>query len=139
MKLTFAQNIKTAINSATLDSINETLGNEFRNVSSSVSVEHDSLKVKSINASFGSILRSDVSTITVAENRKKDGYVINCETVYKPSVAFWIFCIIDIILISTVIGFVIGFGATLGLYFYNKSLVEKSIKDVLDKVKQNFE
>ena len=139
MKLTFAQNIKTTVNDETLASITETLEEEFKKVSASARPVNGNIKATSINASFGSILRKDVSTITVSENRKKDGYVINCETEYKPSVAFWIFCVIDFILITTVIGFVIGFGATLGLYFYNKSLVEKAVKDALDKIKQNFE
>ena len=139
MKLTFAQNIKTTVNDETFASITETLEEEFKKVSASARPVNGNIKATSINASFGSILRKDVSTITVSVNRKKDGYVINCETEYKPSVAFWIFCVIDCILITTVIGCVIGFGATLGLYFYNKSLVEKAVKDVLDKIKQNFE
>lgn len=139
MKLTFAQNIKTTVNDETLASITETLEEEFKKVSASARPVNGNIEATSINASFGSILRKDVSTITVSENRNKEGYVINCETEYKPSVAFWIFCVIDVFLVVTLIGFVIAFGATLGLYFYNKSLVEKAVKDALDKVKQNFE
>lgn len=97
------------------------------------------LEAKSINASFGSILRDDKSIITIRESINKDGYVVNCDTVYKPSVFFWIFFVADIILITTVIGFLVGMGATLGLYFYNKSLVEKAVKDALEKTKQNLE
>ena len=41
--------------------------------------------------------------------------------------------------LTTVIGFIIGFGTTLGLYFYNKSLVEKAVKGALEKVKLNIE
>ena len=139
MKLTFAQNIKTTVNDETLASLNETLEEEFKKVSASARPVNGSIEATAFNASFGSILRKHVSTITVSENRKKDGYVINCETEYKPSVFFWIFCVIDFFLIPTLIGAVLGFGATLGLYFYNKSLVEKAIKDALDKVKQNFD
>ena len=139
MKMSFAQNIKTTVNEETLASLKEALLEEFKKVSASTKETNDNIEVSTINASFGSILRKDVSMITISNNRKNDGYVINCETEYKPSVAFWIFCVIDIILLTTVVGFVIGFGATLGLYFYNKSLVEKAIKDAFDKVKQNYD
>ena len=139
MNLSFSENIKTTVDDATLESIYDALEDEFKKVSDTVHKFDDYLEATSINASFGSILRKDVSTIRINESRKKDGYIINCDTVYKPSVAFWIFCIIDFLLISTVIGFVIGFGATLGLYFYNKSLVEKAVKGALEKVKQNIE
>ena len=139
MNLSFSENIKTTVDDATLESIYDALEDEFKKVSDTVNKFDDYLEATSINASFGSILRKDVSTIRINESRKKDGYIINCDTVYKPSVAFWIFCIIDFLLISTVIGFVIGFGATLGLYFYNKSLVEKAVKGALEKVKQNIE
>ena len=140
MKLTFAQNIKTTVNDETLASLNETLEEEFKKVSGSVRpVNGSNIEATAINASFGSGLRNDVSLITISENRKKDGYVINCETEYKPSLWFWICCVIDLFLFSTVIGGIIGSATTLGLYFYNKSLVEKAVKDALDKVKQNFE
>ena len=139
MNLTFSENIKSTVDDATLESIYGALEDEFKKISCSVRKSDDFLEATSVNASFGSILRKDVSTIRVSENRKKDGYVINCDTVYKPSVAFWIFCIIDFVLITTVIGFIIGFGTTLGLYFYNKSLVEKAVKGALEKVKLNIE
>lgn len=139
MNLAFSENIKFPVNEENLNAVCNTLEDEFKKISISTRKLDDGLEATAINASFGSILRNDVSTITVKENRNKDGYVINCETVYKPSVAFWIFCVIDFVLITTIIGFVIGFGVTLGLYFYNKSLVEKSIKSALEKVKQNLE
>ena len=132
MNLTFSENIKSTVDDATLESIYGALEDEFKKISCSVRKSDDFLEATSVNASFGSILRKDVSTIRVSENRKKDGYVINCDTVYKPSVAFWIFCVIDFVLITTVIGFIIGFGTTLGLYFYNKSLVEKAVKGALE-------
>ena len=139
MNLSFSTKIKTTNDEATIASIYDMLEEEFKKISITVRENGNCLEAESVNASFGSILRKDISTIKVEENHKKDGYVINCNTVYKPSVAFWIFCVIDFLLISTVIGFIIGFGVTLGLYFYNKSLVEKAVKGALDNVKQNIE
>lgn len=140
MNLSFSTKINTAVNEASQSFLRETLGNEFNKISQSIWFKDSTmLEAKSINASFGSILRDDKSIITIRESINKDGYVVNCDTVYKPSVFFWIFFVADIILITTVIGFLVGMGATLGLYFYNKSLVEKAVKDALEKTKQNLE
>ena len=139
MNLTFSETIKTSVNEKTSEEIFNALEDEFKKISNSVRRLGDKLEATAVNASFGSILRSDVSTVTVSENRKKDGYVVNCETVYKPSAAFWIFIVIDLFLAITVIGLIIGLGATLGLYFYNKNLVTKAVQDALGKVKNNIE
>ena len=139
MNLSFSQNIKIDVTEENFDLICNELNDEFKKISEKVNETDDGLCAESINASFGSILRKDISNVRIKENRKRDGYIINCDTVYKPSVAFWIFCVIDFFLVVTLIGFVIAFGVTLGLYFYNKSLVEKAVRGALDKVKQNVE
>ena len=139
MNLAFTQNVKIDVTEENFDLICNELNDEFKKISEKINETDDGLCAESINASFGSILRKDISNVSIKENRKRDGYIINCDTVYKPSVAFWIFCIIDFFLVVTLIGFVIALGVTLGLYFYNKSLVEKSIRGALDKVKQNVE
>ncbi|MGN0867212.1 MAG: hypothetical protein ACI4SG_06005 [Oligosphaeraceae bacterium] len=143
MKFTCVQNVKTTVNDETLAMIMEKMEEEFKKISSSTQSRvyttqfQSGTYVTGINPSFISIFRKDISIITVSENRKKDGYIINCETEYGPSVAFWIFCVFafllagELLFVSPIVCF--------GLYFYNKSLVEKSIKDVLDKIKQNFE
>ena len=139
MNLSFSQNIKIDVTEENFDLICNELNDEFKKISEKVNETDDGLCAESINASFGSILRKDISNVRIKENRKRDGYIINCDTVYKPSVAFWIFCVIDFFLVVTLIGFVIALGVTLGLYFYNKSLVEKAIRGALDKVQQNVE
>ena len=139
INLSFSQNIAVEVNQENYDAIYNELYDEFKKISLNVRETDNWLSAESINASFGSILRKDTSNVSVTKNRRQNGCVINCETVYKPSVAFWIiFCVIDFVLITTVIGFVLGFGATLGLYFYDKSLVEKAVKGALDNVKQNI-
>lgn len=140
MNLSFSTKINTPTNEASLSFLRETLGREFNKISQSIWFKDSiTLEAKSINASFGSILRDDKSIITIKESINKDGYVVNCDTVYKPSGYFWIFFVFDIFLLTTFVGFLVGMGSTIGLYFYNKTLVEKAIKDALEKVKQNLE
>ena len=115
------------------------LEDEFKKISISVNRSGDTLEATSINASLGSILRKDVSSISINENQS--GYVINCNTVYKPSVMFWIFCIIDLVFFlfdGAYLGFFIGIGVALGLFFYNKTLVTNGIKGALEKVRNNI-
>lgn len=139
MKLSSIQNVKTAVKDETRAALLNTLEEEFKKISLSVIPLNGNLQATSINASFGSILRQDVTMLSVTENNNKDGYIINCDTDFKPSTAFWIFCVIDLLLAVTVIGLFIGLGITLGLYFYNKSLVEKAVKSALDNVKNSME
>ena len=104
---------------------------ELRRIADSC-VENDGIiAVDGINNSFGSILRNDKTIVRVKPSHKGDGYLLEAETEFKPSVWFWIFFAIDIILIETVIGFVVGMGITLGLYFYNKNLVQDGLKQAL--------
>lgn len=140
MNLSFSTKINTPTNEASLSFLRETLGREFNKISQSIWFKDSiTLEAKSINASFGSILRDDKSIVSIKESINRDGYVVNCDMVYKPSGYFWIFFVFDIFLLTTVVGFLVGMGSTIGLYFYNKTLVEKAIKDALEKVKQNLE
>lgn len=100
--------------------------------------KHQDIVAKDITASFGSILRTDKTTVTVEENRKKDGYVISAETDYKPSTWFWVFLAIDILCCAAFIG-IVALIFTFGLYFYNKNLVTKSIADVLKNTVNELE
>ena len=104
---------------------------ELRRIADSC-VENDGIiSVDGVNNSFGSILRNDKTQVRVKPSHKGDGYLLEAETEYKPSVWFWIFFVIDIVLIETIIGFILGMGITLGLYFYNKNLVQNSLKQAL--------
>ncbi|MBR7137978.1 MAG: hypothetical protein IKD44_00380 [Lentisphaeria bacterium] len=138
MQLSFSQNIECPLDDSKRTAIMDMLTEEFKKISIDVKQDGAALTATGINASFGSILRNDVSTVTVTENFNKNGYIIKCDTEYKPSVAFWIFCVIDLVLITTIIGLIVGAAITLGLYFYNKSLVEKGAKLALENVKNNI-
>ena len=133
MRLVASEKIKCAVSKETQQTILESLEEEFKKISQKCEIVEgrngDAVKAEMISATFGSINRTDVSTITVAEARKKDGYTINVETEYKPSTFFWIFFILC----------GCGTAVAIGMYFYNKTIVQKSIADVLKRVKDENE
>ena len=137
MRLVASEKIKCAVSEETQQKILESLEEEFKKVSQKCELVEgrngDAVKAEMISATFGSINRTDVSTITVDETRKKDGYTISVETEYKPSILFFAF--IGIGVITCVVGAVVP----VGMYFYNKTIVEKSIADVLKRVKDEVE
>ena len=112
---------------------------EFKRISDNCFNNDNQISAAGINTTFGSILRNDTTTVRI--NAANDGceYLIDTETIYKPSVFFWIFFIIDILLIETVIGFIAGMGITLGLYFYNKKIVVDEINSALKNLKNKLE
>ena len=131
MRLVASEKIKCAVSEETQQKILESLEEEFKKVSQKCDIVEgrngDAVKAEMISATFGSINRTDVSTITVDETRKKDGYTINVETEYKPSPIFW------------VITLCCCWPVSIGMYFYNKTIVQKSIADVLKRVKDENE
>lgn len=139
MKFSYSVNVKSAVHELCETELKELLKDEFQRVSGSCTSLKNAVRCDSINASFGSILRNDTTTVSIEPRRNYDGYNIKAETEYKPSGFFWVFFIIDIILIETVIGFILGMGITLGLYFYNKKLVTDEIINALANVKNRFE
>lgn len=137
MKLVASEKIKCAVSEETQQKILESLEEEFKKVSQKCDIVEgrngDAVKAEMISATFGSINRTDVSTITVDETRKKDGYTINVETEYKPSMIFFVLLGIGVFTC------IIGAAVPVGMYFYNKTIVQKSIADVLKRVKDENE
>ena len=113
--------------------------NEFKRISDNCLNNGSQILVTGINTTFGSILRDDTTTVRINADNSGFVYRIDAETVYKPSVFFWIFFVVDILLIETVIGFIAGMGITLGLYFYNKKIVVDEINGALKNVKNRLE
>ena len=137
MRLVASEKIKCAVSEETQQKILESLEEEFKKVSQKCEIVEgrngDAVKAEMISATFGSINRTDVSTITVDETRKKDGYTISVETEYKPSPIFFA------LLALTILFFCVGAVIPVGMYFYNKTIVQKSIADVLKRVKDENE
>ena len=88
MKLIASEKVKCAVKAETQQKILDALEEEFKKVSQKCEIVEgrngDAVKAEMISATFGSINRVDVSTVTVDEARKKDGYTINVETDYNP-------------------------------------------------------
>ena len=139
MNFSSSISVKSPVTDACEAELNELIFNEFNRISECCTNTRNGIRCDSINASFGSILRKDSTTVSIQTRKKADGYNITANTEYKPSVFFWIFFIIDILLIETIIGFILGMGVTLGLYFYNKKLVVNEIENVLKNIKNQIE
>ena len=139
MNFSSSISVKSPVTDACEAELNELIFDEFNRISDCCTNTRNGIRCDSINASFGSILRKDSTTVSIQTRKKADGYNITANTEYKPSVFFWIFFIIDILLIETIIGFILGMGVTLGLYFYNKKLVVNEIENVLKNIKNQIE
>jgi|GEM_PF-2037932 len=140
MLFSLTENVKIEISDENGQVLEETLFEALRPISLSCrKAGNNAIETESVNATFGSILRKDNTSIVFRPNRRRNGYLIEAQVNYRPSVWFWIFFVIDILLIETVIGFVIGMGATLGLYFYNKKVVSESLREALHNVIRNME
>lgn len=139
MKFSSSISIKSLISDLQTTELEQAISEEFSRISNSCIQIKKNFRCESINASFGSILRNDVTIVSLVPRKKEDGYNIIAETEYKPSGFFWIFFVIDIILIETIIGFVVGMGITLGLYFYNKKIVVEETEKALQNIKNQME
>jgi hypothetical protein len=89
MKFEVSERIQT---SASKEEILRGLEEQFKKVSNSVQRSGETLTVKSIEASFGSINRSDTTTVELRDT--DDGYLLLANVHYRPSVAFWILLVI---------------------------------------------
>lgn len=79
---------------AALTDVGASLQSNFQRIASSAKLVGPILRVTSIQASFGSINRTDVTDIEVrpAEN----GYLLVADVKYRPSVMFWVILIITL-------------------------------------------
>lgn len=139
MKFSSSVSIKSLVDDCNETELRQLVSDEFANISEHCIQMKNKVRCESINASFGSILRNDITIVSVSPRKKSDGYNITADTEYKPSVFFWIFFAIDILLIETIIGFILGMGITLGLYFYNKKIVVDEIDKALKNLKNQIE
>lgn len=139
MKFSSAIGIKTAISDNNKLELEQAVFDEFSRISDRCIKNRNDVRCESITASFGSILRNDTTFVSVTQRKSSDGYNIVADTEYKPSIFFWIFFVVDILLIETIVGFIFGMGVTLGLYFYNKNIVAGEIDKALLNIKNQIE
>lgn len=140
MNFTLTETVKLEICESNDQALEDALFEALRRISLSCrKVGTNTIETESVNATFGSILRNDNTSVSFRPNRRKDGYLIEALVHYRPSVWFWVFFAIDILLIETVIGFVVGMAMTLGLYFYNKKVVTESLTEALKSAAREIE
>lgn len=116
---------------APVSAIADVLEQQFGKVATSVERVGDDLVVKDIQATFGSINRTDTTRCTIRTTNGR--YLIVAETTYSPTLWFWIFFVCGILF--SFIGTVIP----LGFYFWNKKIVKDTIADVLQRVEHELD
>jgi hypothetical protein len=85
--------------------------------------------VKSIEASFGSVNRSDTTTVEMRD--VDDGFLLVAYVHYRPSVAFWIILIISLF---TWVFWIIP----IVFYLIQKKTVQTGIQEVFTRIKNEF-
>ena len=126
MKFVLTETIKSDQSDAILESLEQ----QFKMVSESTTRNGNVIVATSIQASFGSINRSDDTNVSIKNT--KNGLLIVAEVDYRPSFAFWIFFVLT--LFSWVLWIVPVF-----FYLNQKSTVKECIKDVFKTVKDEHE
>lgn len=117
--------ISKANKTVILDSLEE----QFRKISQSVVKSGEHLEAISIEASFGSINRSDNSNIKI--NVIENGYLLIAEVNYRPSIIFWIFIIIGLF---TYIFWLLP----IAFYLLQKQTVRENIENIFRRIKNEY-
>lgn len=102
---------------------------QFSKISSKTRLEGARLTARMIEASFGSINRSDVTRVTL--QRVGGGYLLVSETDYRPSGWFWLFLII---LLFSYIGWLIP----IAFYLYQRGTVKSAIQSAVSRIVNEF-
>jgi hypothetical protein len=102
---------------------------QFAKISDKTRLERGQLTARRVEASFGSINRSDVTRITL--QRVGSGYLLVSETDYRPSGWFWLFLII---LLFTYVGWLIP----IAFYLYHRGTVKSAIESAVSRVVNEF-
>ena len=88
MNFSSSISVKSPVTDACEAELNELIFDEFNRISDCCTNTRNGIRCDSINASFGSILRKDSTTVSIQTRKKADGYNITANTEYKPSVFF---------------------------------------------------
>ena len=107
----------------------EMLDDRLSRIAASVVRGEGDFVVKGVNLTFGSINRSDTTTIIVS--KKVDGYLCVAQVRFRPSFLFWVFLIL---------GLPTAFGPLISvlIYFHQKSLVRQSFESLFSRIDDEF-
>ena len=98
---------------------------QFQKISDKVEARGDVIVAKSIEATFGSINRSDETEISI--RRIPDGWLIVADVYYKPSAWFWVLLLV---LLFTYIGWLFP----IAFYLIHKGTVRSAVENALRRV-----
>lgn len=127
MKFEVSERIRTR---RSLEELLTVLEAQFKKVASGVQRAGQTIEVKSIEASFGSINRTDTTTISL--RKADDGWLVVADVDYQPSVAFWI------ILIITFFTWIFWL-LPIAFYLLQKNTVRTAISECLQRVRNEFD
>ena len=122
--------VSETVSSADQTAILNCLEAQFKKVAESVYRGPNYIKVSSIEASFGSINRSDETVVSIKPAR--NGLMLVAEVNYRPSVAFWF---IVILTLFTWVFWLIP----IVFYLMQKNTVKEGIVQVFKRAKDEFE
>jgi hypothetical protein len=101
----------------------------FSKISDKTRLERGLLTVRMVEASFGSINRTDSTRVGL--QRTGGGYLLVSETDYRPSGWFWLFLIV---LLFTYIGWLIP----IVFYLYQRNTVKGAIESAISRIVNEF-
>lgn len=101
----------------------------FSKISNKTRLAGGQLTVRMIEASFGSINRTDVTQVKL--QRVENGYLLVSETTYRPSVWFWVLLIL---LLFSWVGWLIP----IGFYLYQRGTVKSAIESAMSRTSNEF-
>lgn len=102
---------------------------QFAKISGRTRMQGGKLTARMVEASFGSINRSDVTQVTL--QRVGGGYLLVSETDYHPSIWFWLLLIL---LLFTWVGWLIP----IAFYLYQRGTVKSAIQSAITRVVNEF-
>ena len=117
------------ITNESTDNVLEFAQRQFSKISNKTRLKDERLTVRMIEASFGSINRSDVTRVQL--QRVGGGYLIVSETDYRPSGWFWLFLIL---LLFSYVGWLIP----IAFYLYQRGTVKSAIQSSVDRIVNEF-
>jgi Short C-terminal domain len=104
---------------------------QFRKVSRKVDRRQETLTVRAIEASFGSINRYDLSVVQLQQ--KEGGYLCIADVTYRPSAFFWLFFVIGLFF------YFLLWWPPIIFYLTQRKTVRSAIADVFVRVRNEFE
>lgn len=127
MRFEVSERIKTSKSEAELLTA---LDAQFNKISGSTNRAGQTIIAKAIEASFGSINRSDTTTISL--RKMDDGWLVLADVHYRPSFAFWVILIVTLF---TTIGWIIP----IAFYLLQKKTVREAIVECFQRIKNEHE